>query len=922
MGPPVLRHPKPVLAGRGTECARLDELLAEARAGQSAVLLLRGDAGIGKSALLEYVAERADGCRILRASGAESEMELPFAGLHQLCLELVAGRGRLPPPQRDALGTAFGLSSGAPPDRFLIGLAVLGLLSNAAETEPLICLVDDVQWLDRSSAQVLAFVARRLAADSVVLLFAARDPDDRDELAGLPELRLGGLPDVAARELLASAIAASLDAAVRDRMIAETHGNPLALLELPRGSLPGTLAGGFGVPGDGSLPARIEASFRGRVHQLPAVTQRLLLVAAADPTGDSVLLVRAAAAIGIPIEDLAPAEAAGLVELGLQVAFRHPLLRSAIYRWAPTDERRAAHRALAEATDALLDPDRKAWHRAYATGGPDEDVAAELERSAERARGRGGPAAAGAFLERAAALSTDPGRRAQRAMAAAAAKQLAGEPEAALTLLGMASAGPLDELDRASLLRLRGQTLLDLRQAGEALPLLIDAAQRLGAIDPGSARDTHLEAVRAASVAGRLGPGMSDAARAARAAPARPGGPRVVDLLLDGLALRFTDGYAAGAPALKRALSVLREEGDRDGQSARWPWLARRVAPDLFADDTWDYFGTRGVELARENGALAVLPLALNNLAYLRTLEGRLAEAAAVLDEADAIAVATGVEQLLISRLTLAGYRGTEADALALFDATEPKAVARGEGVVLTFLEHARAVLYNGLGRYETALTPARSASERDELLVSSWSMPELVEAAIRSGEAELAGATSEQLSERAHAAGTELALGLAARSRAMLGEDDAAERLYREAIHRLKTCRAALEQARAHLLYGEWLRRQRRRIDARDELRSAHAMFTSMGAEGFAARAGRELLATGETARKRADDTRDELTAQELQIALLARDGLSNPEIGARLFISPRTVEYHLRKVFGKLGIQSRHQLADAAWSSDTYAR
>jgi DNA-binding CsgD family transcriptional regulator len=899
-----------VLAGRGTECARLDDLLAEARRGHSAVLALRGDAGIGKSALLEYVAERANGCRVLRASGAESEMELPFAGLHQLCFELVDGRGELPPPQRDALGTAFGLSTGAPPDRFLIGLAVLGLLSNAAETEPLVCLIDDVQWLDRSSTQVLAFVARRLAADSVVLLFAARDPDGRDELAGVPELRLGGLPDVTARELLASAIATPLDAAVRDRIVAETRGNPLALLELPRGSFPGTLAGGFGVPGDGSLPARIEASFRGRVQELPTATQRLLLVAAADPTGDAALLVRAAAVLDIPIEDLAPAEAAGFVELGLHVAFRHPLLRSAIYRGATADGRRAAHRALAAVTDGAIDPDRKAWHRAYATARPDEDVAAELERSAKRARGRGGLTATGAFLERAAALSADPGRRARRALAAAAAKQLAGEPEGALTLLGMASTGPLDEFDRANLLRLRGQTLLDLRRAGEALPLLIAAAERLGAIDPGSARDTHLETVRAASVAGRLGPGISDAARAARAAPARRGGPRAVDLLLDGLALRFTDGYAAGAPALKRALFALRDEGDRPGQSARWPWLARRVAPDLFADDTWDCFGTRGVELARENGALAVLPLALNNLAYLRTLEGRFQEAAALLDEADVIAVATGVEQLPISRLTLAGARGIEADALALFEATEPKAIARGEGVVLTFLEHARAVLYNGLARYEAALTPARSAGGRDELLVSTWSIPELVEAAIRCGETELAGAASEQLSERALASGTELARGVDARCRAMLTDSDAADRLYCEAIDRLKNSRGALEQARAHLLYGEWLRRHRRRIDARDELRAAHAMFTSMGAEAFAARASRELLATGETARKRTTEARDDLTAQELQIARLAREGLSNPEIGARLFISPRTVEYHLRKVFAKLRITSREHL------------
>ena len=904
------RRARAVLAGRGTECARLDQPLADARLGQSGVLVLRGEPGIGKSALLEYAAERAEGCRVLRATGVEWEMELPFAGLHQLCAELLDDRERLPAPQNDALATAFGLSAGPQPDRFLISLAVLSLLSDAAEEQPLICLVDDVQWLDRSSAQVLAFVARRLGAESVVLLFAEREPGGIEELAGLPELRLGGLADASARALLASVISAPLDERVRDRILAETRGNPLALLELPSKASPGGLAGGFGLPGDGSLPGRIEASFQRRVQKLPAATQRLLLVAAADPTGEPALLVRAAAEVGIPIEELAPAEANGLVELGLQVAFRHPLLRSAIYRSASIEARRAAHRALAAATDAALDPDRRAWHRAHATGGFDADVAGELEQSAERARARGGLAAAGAFLERAATLTADPERRAQRALEAAAAKQLAGEPQSALTLLATASAGPLDEVDRAMLRRLRGQTLLDLRRAAEALPLLVDAARRLAPTDPGLARDTHLEAVRAASVAGRLGPGMSEAANAARTAPPRPGGPQAVDLLLDGLAVRFTDGYIASAPALKGALAALRDEGDREGRSVRWPWLGRRVAPDLFADNTWNYLASRGVELARENGALGVLPLALNNLAYLRCLEGQLDGAAALLEEADAIAVATGVEPMMFGRLTLAGLRGIEEEALALFEATEPTAIARGEGVVLTFSEHARAVLYNGLGRYEAAFGPAQSASARDELLVSVWSLPELVEAATRCGEADRANVAAQQLSERARAAGTELALGIEARSRAMLSEGAVAERLYREAIDRLGRSRAALEQARAHLLYGEWLRRDRRRIDARDELRVAQEMFTAMGAQAFAARAGRELLATGETARKRTEETRDELTAQEMQIARLARDGLSNAEIGARLFISPRTVEYHLRKVFTKLGITSREHL------------
>jgi AAA ATPase domain len=456
--------PRP-LAGRGVEGARLDRLLADARAGRSAVLVLRGEPGIGKTAVLGYAAERAQGFRVVRAAGVESEMELPFAGLHQLCAPLLGDLGRLPPPQRDALGTAFGLSTGPQPDRFLVSLAVLSLLSNAAEERPLLCLIDDAQWLDRSSAQVLAFAGRRLQAESVVLLFAERELDG---LAGLPDLLLGGLPDDSARELLASAMSGPLDDRVRDRILAEARGNPLALLELPHEVSPATLAGGFGLPGALPLSRRIEASFRLRVKQLPAATQRLLLVAAAEPTGEPALLWRAAGTLGIPAQAVGPAEADGLLDLGAQVTFRHPLLRSAIYNTASSDERRSVHLALAVATDAETDPDRLAWHRAHATLAPDEDVAQELELSAGRAQARGGLAAAAAFLERAAALTPDRGRRARRALAAARAKQLAGAPQEAFTLLATAATGPLDDFDRAMLQRLHGQIALDLRRGGAA----------------------------------------------------------------------------------------------------------------------------------------------------------------------------------------------------------------------------------------------------------------------------------------------------------------------------------------------------------------------------------------------------------------------------------------------------------------------
>jgi DNA-binding CsgD family transcriptional regulator len=901
-----------VLIGRSEECARLDALLAEAKAGQSAVLVLRGPPGTGKSALLDYAAERADGCRTVRADGVESEMELPFAGLHQLCASLLIHLERLPPPQREALGTAFGLSSGAQPDRFLISLATLSLLSEAAEEAPLLCLVDDAQWLDRSTAQVLAFVARRLQAESVAIVFAVREPLESDELARLPELRLRGLSGTHARELLASVIGAPLDEHVRARILVEARGNPLALLELPREFSPARLEGGFDTRSDGELYSRIEASFLGRVQQLTEATQRLLLLAAAEPTGEIALLWRSAAELGLEADAMAPAVGDGLLELGTRVAFRHPLLRSAIYRDASPAARQAAHRALAAATDAEADPDRHAWHLARAALGPDEEIAAELERSAGRAQARGGVAAAAAFLSRSAELTLDPGLHARRSLEAAGAKQLAGAPEEALTLLSAAAEGPLGELDRAMLQRLNGQIALDLRRGGDAVPLLLGAARSLEPLAAELARETYLEALRAASVAGRLGSGMRAAAAAARRAPPGPGEPRAIDALLDGLAIRFTDGYAASAEPLALALAAIRDDGGRGG-NVRWPWLGRRVAPDLFDDDAWHALATRNVAIARESGALAVLPLALNLLALVRCFEGELRDAGTLIDEADGITEATGTPPIVFGRMLLAGCRGDERAALPLIETGEATAIARGEGVVLTFGEHARALLYNASGQHEKALAPAKSASYRDELMVSVWALPELVEAAARCGRTEVAAAAMDRLAERTSAAATDLALGIEARARALVSDNDAAEALYREAVDRLGRSRFVYDLARAHLLYGEWLRRQHRRSDAREPLRAASELFAGRGAAAFADRARRELLATGETVRARAPDARDQLTAQESQIAQLARAGLSNPEIGARLFISPRTVQYHLRKVFAKLDITSRNQLVRA---------
>ena len=890
----------------------LDELLDAVRAGESKALVLRGEAGIGKTALLDYVALRRDGCRVVQAVGVEAELEFPFATLHQLCMPILEGLEQLPSPQRDALGTAFGLSSGPRPDPFLVGLAVLTLLSDAAEGEPLICLVDDAHWLDHSSALVLAFVARRLEMESVLLVFSERDGQASDELATLPELRLGGLSQADAREVLQSALG-PLDEQVFDRIVAETRGNPLALLELPRGVSSADLAGGFAVPADVPLATRIQASFRNRVEELPDETQRLLLLGAAEPLGDPTLLWRAAADLGLGPAAAAPAEIVDLIAVGMRVTFRHPLLRSTIYGDAAPEQRREAHCALADATPPDLDPDRRAWHRAHATLVPDEDVAAELERSAERARARGGLAAAAAFLERAANLTPDPRGRALRTLEAARRKRLAGMPEAAATLLVTAEHGPLNDLERAVSLRLRAQLAEDVSRRDEASSLFLEAAQSLEPLDVGLSREAHLEALFAASNAGRFGGGVLAPARAARAAPPPPGPPDATDLLLDGLALLFTEGHEPAAPVLKQALAQAREEEGRDEHALRGIRIAARVAAELLDELTWDELATRHVRIAREDGVLSVLPVTLNYLAGLRIYQGELDEAALLLDESDSISRSTTGNPGDMLRLLLTSYRGDEDESSRLSGVLEAVAIERGEGQIMTVCDYSAAILHNGLGSYEAALAAAQRATAWDDLSFSSFTLPELVEAAVRSGETDVAVEGHERLAERAGSAGTDFACGVDARSRALVSEGAVAEAAYREAIDALGRTTMLMYLARAQLLYGEWLRRENRRVDAREQLRAAHEFFDRIGAEAFAARAGRELAATGLTVRKRVDETRGDLTPQEVQIARLAGDGYTNPEIGAQLFLSPRTVEWHLHKVFTKLGISSRRALRGA---------
>jgi DNA-binding CsgD family transcriptional regulator len=686
------------------------------------------------------------------------------------------------------------------------------------------------------------------------------------------------------------------------------------LLELPRAMTPTELAGGFALSGTMSLPGRIEAGFIRRIALLPPPTQCLLLVASAESVGDPIVVWRAASSLGIAGDAATPATEAGLVEFGGRVVFRHPLVRSAAYRRATAAERHDAHRALAAATDANVDPDRRAWHRAQATPAPDEDVAVELERAASRARGRGGLAAAAAFLDRSVALTTDPARRGERALAAAEAKHQAGAHEAALALVARAETGPLDKVQRARIEMLRGQIAFGSSHGGDAPSLLLAAARQLDSLDAALARDTYLDALTAALFVGRLrgAVGVLEVAESARAAPASLARPP--DLLLDGFAVVITEGFATGAPLLKRAVEAFRTEDIPAPQAVRWLWHATHAAHDLWDDESWDLLCTRHIQLARQVGALGILPIALSARIGLHLFAGELTLAASLVEELAAVTEATGSGLPPYGALALAAWQGREAKASELIRAVRSELVPRGEGMGLTLVDHAAAVLYNGLGRYEEACEAARRGAEHPhELAFSAWSLVQLVEAAARSDQLALARDALERLAEMTGPSGTSWALGIEARSRALVSDREEAEGLYREAIDHLGRTRLPLELARAHLLYGEWLRRENRRVDARQQLRTAHESFLAMGTEAFGERARRELAATGETVRKRTVNTSLQLTAQEAQIARLAAEGRTNPEIGAELFISARTVEWHLRKVYPKLGITSRRELRRA---------
>lgn len=890
----------------------LDQVLGAVRSGESRALVVHGEPGVGKTALLDYVAVQARSFQVIRCGGVQSEMELAYAGLHQLCLPLMDRVGTLPGPQAQALRTAFGIDTGPTPERFLVGLAVLGLLSDAAHDQPMMCLLDDYQWLDRTSAQVLAFVARRLVAESVGLVIATRIVSD--DLHGLPDLAVTGLRAADAGDLLDSVLTSPVDARVREQIIAETHGNPLALLELPRWLTSAQLAGGFGLPSALPLASSLEESFGRRAAALPAQAQRFMLIAASDPSGDPALVSNAAARLGLEPDAGHPAVESGLLEMGARIRFQHPLVRSAVYRSASQEDRRRVYAALAEATDPDLDPDRRAWHRAQAAAGPDEEVAIELERSASRAEARGGVAAAAAFLLRAATLTNDPARRADRALAAAQALIHTGSLDEALDLLSMTEAGVGTDVQRAELAMIRAELAFVMNRGNDAAPLLLDAARRLETIDPAAARATYLDALSAALFAGGMaGPGgdLRTIARAVAAAPPPPEHPAASDLLLDGMAAAYNRGFEAGLPLLREALTALRT-GQPTRAELRWLWMGSITAMTLGEDELWDALTERHLDTARSLGVVSELPIALTLRSLFLLFSGELTAAWMLTDEVQAIKAATGLHLAPTSAVGVAAFRGDEALASTVFKVAIEDATRRGEGVGVTMTEWARTVFHNSFGRYRDAVSSARRAIDpRSDLGSHVLPWVELIEAAVRSDQPEIAEDAYRLLAYMANATGTDWALGLTARSQALLSDGDEAESRYREAIERLGRTRMRLDLGRAHLLFGEWLRRERRNSEAREELRTARNMLGPMGVTGFAERAERELRAAGGAVRKRTKaNRRDELTAQEAQIARMARDGLSNPEIASRLFLSPYTVQYHLRKIFTKLGISSRSQL------------
>ncbi|MFI5909956.1 ATP-binding protein [Dactylosporangium sp. NPDC051541] len=905
------------LPGRSGECLAVDEFTETVRSGLSAALVLAGEPGIGKTRLLDHAAAAADGLRVARVAGVEPERGLAFAALHRLLRPFLARVGDLPDPQRTALSMAFGLTTGAAADLFLIGLATLTLLAGVAEDRPLVCLVDDAHWLDRESLAVLAFVARRLHADRLGLLIAVRDdePGAAPALAGLPTLALTGLPGTAAHDLLERSAPGGVTPAVAERIIADTRGNPLALIELTAELTTDQLSGAAPLPDRLPLGRRLEEHFLRQVRLLPAPTQSLLLLAAAAPPDDAALLWRAAAELHLPPGAADPAVAAGVLTAAPALAFRHPLIRSAVYSGAEAAARRRIHAALATAIDAQADPDRRAWHRAEATAGLDEDVAAELERASALAGARGGNATLALFLARAAELSPDPQDRARRLLVAAEAHLVAGDPAAAERCHALALPELRTPVELATAHRLKAA----LSWFGGGIATVTSAAMLAVAADaelPADLRDGLLfEAIAAAVLAGRhtTGTTLADLGRAALTGPGERRAGSTVRVLVDAFATRIAVGYGAAAPLLRAAVAALRDEREVAHGTVPFVMTGQWVADDLWDDEGFHAILEHADTLARRQGALHALYAQLAGRGTAAVWSGEFERAAACFAEADDLGPAIGVPAGDTSRqVELLAWRGREAEARAAAET----AVTVWEGqlgyaILGDHARHSLAVLELGRGRYAEAVELLAPGFHEDVIAHGNRAVPNLVEAAVRAGDRELAAAALERLRERATASGTPWALGLLARSKALLAGAEDAEALYREAAEHLTGTTIVTELVRTYLLHGEWLRRQKRRAEARAQLQIAYDSFAEMGAAAFAERARIELQATGRKARARTAVPDLDLTPQEARVAALAAEGATNAEIATRLFVTASTVEYHLMKIFRKLGITSRRQLA-----------
>jgi DNA-binding CsgD family transcriptional regulator len=873
--------------------------------------------------LLDWAAETAGDMRVARAAGVESEMDLGFAGLHQLLVPLLDGLDRLPAPQRAALQSAFGLTTGPSPDRFLVGLATLTLLTEVATSRPVLCLVDNAQWLDQASAEVLGFVARRLLADRVGMLFAVQDGEERAVvLQGLPELMVGGLEERAAHELLAMVACGPVDPRVSERIVAETAGNPLGLVEFGAELTAGERSCAVPLTGQLRIGGRLEELYLSRVRALPADARTLLLVLAADQLGDAAKVWQAAGRLGVGPEALELPAVERLVTGTPSLRFRHPLMRSIVYHGAPSVARWRVHEALAAVSDPVRDPDRRAWHLAQATSGADEDVARELERSAGRARARGGWAGSAVFLERSAELTADRGRKAGRLVAAAEARLMTGETSAARALLDCATPDLLDPVVRARARRLEGEILFAAGESAAATSVLLEAARMVTPYDAQLARDTLLESF-AAQLSNWQAAGGAEVVQAIRSAPGiAQSHASTADLLLDGFGAVAERRFAAAARLLRQAVDAVTGGEPLPGDAPQRFLALRLAATELHDDSAWRELAGQWVARARNQGALAATVIGLGFQASSRLVEGRFAAAEAAIAEARTLAEAMGnrayVAGLAEVEVEVLAWRGDQAGTRLLASGLLGVKADQGRERGKHRVHKAVAALELGLGNYPAALRHALAAAA-DQPVLSYPSGPDvLIEAAIRCGDRAAASAALDAVAPWWQACGTPWSLGLLARGQALLADDMHAEDGHRLSIEHLRQCQVTPQLARSHLLYGEWLRHRRRRRGAREQLRAACELFGALGMGTFAQRARAELRAVGEHAAVPRTGTPDTLTPQEAQIARLVAGGATNQEIAAQLFISASTVDYHLRKVFRKLGVTRRAQLPNALSARD----